>query len=62
MKIHEVSICPDLNCNEVFVDDGTGCPRCLSPEGISLSKILFSIEELGRITLKRFSPIVIKEK
>lgn len=53
MKIHETSICPDLNCNEVFLDIGLGCPRCLSPEGIPLGKIFSKIEELTRITSRK---------
>jgi len=61
MKLKDVCLCPDLDCNEVYMDNGQGCPRCLSPEGIHLSLVLVKIEELSKLVYRqcmtKMSPI-----
>ena len=62
MKVDKAIICPDLECNEVYLDNGNGCPRCLSSEGIPLRMILTTIEELGKLTTRKHSNIIIENK
>jgi len=54
MKLLKAALCPDLTCNEVYEDTGQGCPRCLSPEGIPLSRVFAQIEELTKLTQRGF--------